>query len=101
MAMKRASQIFRFDHSRQLAFLGVVDLARIFAQFGRDKIESESAVKLTLLADRGNFLGRLVFLSPTLVRREPIFVQSPATLQGPIAKDDIVLLAPGEIAERK
>ena len=49
--MKSAAQIFDFDQARQLPFFGRVDLPVIFAQFRRDKVESQRAIKLRLIAN--------------------------------------------------
>ena len=98
VAMKRPAQVLEVEELRQFPLLRRLDFTGSFAQFRRDVIEPERAVKLGLVADRRQRLAR-----PIVRQRsgaEAVFVDRPAAFERPLAQLDVVLLAAGKMVQR-
>ena len=111
VAMKSAAQIFRFEQARQASRGRRLEFAAVFAQLRRDVIQTERAIEIGSRRESSESF-ELAAMPRFGVRRsvrrrsgaavaEAIFVQRPAALQRATPDDDVVLLAPGKIIQRK
>jgi len=99
----QAATTFKAIASESAALGRGFDLAAVFPELRRHEVEPERAVKFRFVADLRNLLRGPFFVFGRSFFRggETVFVQRPAALQRAVAEDDVVFLAPGEIAERK
>ena len=96
--MERATEVGPLEQARELASLGGGELAVVLAQLRLDVSQIQCAEDVFLRvagqAERGvaGLLGRA---------EEAVFVEAQAARDGPLAHDDVVLLAAGEVGERE
>ena len=96
--VQRALQVRPLDQARERPLLGQRDLAHVLAHLRRDIVQAELLEDLLL----GPALDQQLRVARFLLRAEQaVFVQPQAAINRPLAHDDVVLLAAGEIHQRR
>ena len=98
MIVQRAAQIRPLDEPGQIIFFGGGKFAVVLAQFRRDEGQIQFRKNFRLVPARHEQFRIARFL---LGFEQAVFVQPQAARNRPLAHDDVVLLAAGEIRQRK
>ncbi len=97
VVVKDTAQILKLDEAWQTTVLGGIYLARVLPQLRIDEVEIQRAVEFRFIMNRWN--DRRIRMIRH--RREAILIERPATSKRTLADGHIVLLAAGEVDQRK